>query len=167
MVKAVVQIVRLVTTRIQTVTIHRALLVQRGNTAIKFFKLLVLLAKHVLRVRIRPPRVYPVLPGATIVPRANIQQKMATQNRRNAKPVLPDFFKIWPETPHVTNVHPDTTPPKKDPLHALNVHPECMPTLSVPQPVKIATLIPTNPNPMLRNAFQCKRGITNQAQPPK
>ena len=102
MVKAVVQIVRLVT--IRTLTIHRVLLVVLAHTAIKFFKLLVLLAKHVLRVRIRPPRVYPVLPGATIVPRANIQQKMATQNRRNAKPVLPDFFKICPETPRAVNV---------------------------------------------------------------
>ena len=101
-VKAVVQIVRLVTIQIET--IRRVLLVVRAHTAIKCFKLPTRLAKHVLRVRIRPPRVYPVLPGATIVPRANIQQKMATQNRRNAKPVLPDFFKICPETPRAVNV---------------------------------------------------------------
>ena len=49
--------------------------------------------------------------------------------------------------------HPDSTPPKQDPLHALNVRPERTPTLSVPKPAKIATLIPTNQNPMQRNAF--------------
>ena len=86
------------------VTIRRVLLVVRAHTAIKCFKLPTRLAKHVLRVRIRPPRVYPALPGATIVPRANIQQKMATQNRQNAKPVLSDFFKSCPETPRAMNV---------------------------------------------------------------
>ena len=102
MVKAVVQIARLVT--IQMVTILRVLLVVRAHTAIKCFKLPTRLAKRVLRARIRPPKVCPALTGATIVPRANIQHKMATQNRQNAKPVLSDFFKIWPETPRAVNV---------------------------------------------------------------
>ena len=51
-------------------------------------------------------------------------------------------------------VHPDTTPPTKDPLHALHAHPECMPTLLVPQLAKIATVTHTNPKPMLQNVFQ-------------
>ena len=50
--------------------------------------------------------------------------------------------------------HPDPTPPTKDPLHALNVHLERMPTCLAPLIVKTAILIPTNRNPMLRNAFQ-------------
>ena len=63
--------------------------------------------------------------------------------------------------------HPDSTPPNQDPLRALNAHPERMPILLVPKPAKIVILIPTNRNPMLRNAFQCKQGITNPAQQPK
>ena len=63
--------------------------------------------------------------------------------------------------------HLDSTPPKQDPLHALNVRPERTPTLSVPKPAKIATLIPTSRHPMRRNAFQCKQGITNPVQLPK
>ena len=105
MVKAVVSIARLVT--IQIVTIRRVLLVVLAHMAIKFFKLLMLLAKHVLRVPIRPPKGCPVLVGATIVPRANIQRKMATQNRRNAKPVLSDSFKIHRATPRVANAPMD------------------------------------------------------------
>ena len=62
---------------------------------------------------------------------------------------------------------PDPTPPTKEPLHALNAHPECMPTLLKPKLVKFVTVIPTNPNPMLRNAFQCKKGSTNPVQQPK
>ena len=99
MAKAVVLIARLVTTRIQTVTIHRALLVQKGNTVTKCFKLRMLLAKHARRVPIRPPKVCPVLAGVTIVPRANIQQKKASRSRRNAKPVSSGSFKICPATP--------------------------------------------------------------------
>ena len=71
MAKAVVQTAWLVT--FQTLTIHRVMLVVLAHTAIKFFKRLVLLAKHVLRVPIRLPKGCPVLVGATIVPRANIQ----------------------------------------------------------------------------------------------
>ena len=52
MVKAVVQIVRLVI--IQTVPIHRVLLVVLVHTVIKFFKLPLLLAKHAHRARIPP-----------------------------------------------------------------------------------------------------------------
>ena len=63
MAKAVVLIARLVTTRIQTVTIHRALLVQKGNTVTKCFKLRMLLAKHARRVPIRLPKVSKMLPG--------------------------------------------------------------------------------------------------------
>jgi hypothetical protein len=61
----------------------------------------------------------------------------------------------------------DPTPPKKDPLRALNVHPGRMPILSVPYLAKIVATMHTNQNPMLRNAFQCKRVITNQDQQPK
>ena len=99
MAKAVVLIARLVTTRIQTVTIHRALLVQKGNTVTKCFKLRMLLAKHARRVPIRPPKVCPALTDATIVPRANIQRKKASRSRRNAKPVSSGSFKICPATP--------------------------------------------------------------------
>ena len=103
MAKAVVLIARLVTTRIQTVTIHRALLVQRGNTVTKCFKRLFCLAKHARRVPIRPPKVCPVLAGATIVPRANIQRKKASRNRQSAKPVSSDSFKICPARPRAVN----------------------------------------------------------------
>ena len=101
MAKADVPIARLVT--IQTVTIHRALLVQKGNTVTKCFKLRMLLAKHARRVPIRPPKVCPVLMDATIVPRANIPRKKAPRNPRNAKPVSSDSFKICPATPRAVN----------------------------------------------------------------
>ena len=105
MAKAVVSIARLVT--FQTLTIHRVMLVVLAHTAIKFFKRLLLLAKPVLRVPIRPPKGCPVLVGATIVPRANIQQKKATRNHRNAKPASSDSFKICLETPRVANAPVD------------------------------------------------------------
>jgi len=57
-----------------------------------------------------------------------------------------------------------STPPKKDPLHALNAHPGRMPILSEPYLAKIVTTMHTNQNPMLRNAFQCKKGSTNRVQ---
>ena len=60
-----------------------------------------LLAKHARQARIRPPKACPVLPGAMIVPRANIQRKKATRNRRNAKLVSSDPFKIHRATPRV------------------------------------------------------------------
>ena len=44
--------------------------------------------------------------------------------------------------------------PVQNQFRVLNVRPERMPTLSVPKPAKIAILIPTNRNPMRRNAFQ-------------
>ena len=75
------------------------------------------------------------------------------------------FAKVKP--PIKLLARPDPTPPTKDPLHALNAHPERMPTLLVPKLVKIVTVIPTNPNPMLRNAFQCKKDSTNPVQQPK
>jgi len=61
----------------------------------------------------------------------------------------------------------DFTPLKKDPLHASNVHPARMPTRWAPLSVKTAMVIPTNRILMLRNAFQCKKGITNRVQQPK
>ena len=79
MAKPVVYIARLVTFR--TLTIHRVKLVSLAHTVIKCFKLPMLLAKHARQARIRPPKACPVLPGATIVPRANIQWKKATRNR--------------------------------------------------------------------------------------
>ena len=63
--------------------------------------------------------------------------------------------------------HLDPTPPTKDPLFASNAHPVPMPTRLVPCRVKIVTLLPTNPNPMRRNAFQCKKDTTNRVQRPK
>ena len=82
MVKAVVQIARLGT--IQNTTIHRVLLVVLAHLAMKFFKRLMLLAKHAHQGPIRPPKVCPVLAGATIVPRANIQRKKEIQTKANA-----------------------------------------------------------------------------------
>jgi len=61
------------------------MLVAPAHTVMKIFKRLVHLANHVHRVLIRPPRVYPVLPGATIVPRVNIQRKMEIPWKANAK----------------------------------------------------------------------------------
>jgi len=69
------------------VPIHRVLLVVLAHTAMKFFRHLVLLVKHVHRVPIRPPRVYPVFPNATIVPRANIQRKQEIPWKANATTV--------------------------------------------------------------------------------
>ena len=77
---------------------------------------------HVLnawRVPIRPPKEYPVFMGATIVPRANIQQKNATRNHRIVKPVLSGSFKICPATPRVTNAPVDLSTTPKVPRHAM------------------------------------------------
>jgi hypothetical protein len=72
------------------------------------------------------------------------------------------FAKVKP--PIKPLARPDPTPPTKDPLHALNAHPERMPILLVPYLAKNVTLSPTNSNPMLRNAFQCRKDSTKQAQ---
>ena len=61
----------------------------------------------------------------------------------------------------------DLTPPKQGPLPALNAHPERMPILLVPKFAKIVPTIPTNRNPTLQDAFQCKKGSTNRVQQPK
>ena len=63
--------------------------------------------------------------------------------------------------------HPDSTPPNQDPLRALNAHPERMPILFVPKFAMLVPKIPTNRNPMLRIAFQCKKDSTNRAPQPK
>ena len=70
-------------------TIHRALLVQKGNTVTKYFKRLFCLAKHVLRAPIRPPKACSILTGATIVPRANIPRKKEIPRNANATIVQP------------------------------------------------------------------------------
>ena len=44
--------------------------------------------------------------------------------------------------------------PVQNQFRVLNAHPACTRPLLVPQLAKIATLIPTNPTPMLRHAFQ-------------
>ena len=44
--------------------------------------------------------------------------------------------------------------PDQNQFRVLNALPERMPTLLVPYLVKIAAVIPINPNPMLQNAFQ-------------
>ena len=63
--------------------------------------------------------------------------------------------------------HPDSTPPKQDPLPALNAHLARTRPLLVPQLAMIVTTMHTNRNPMLQHAFLCKQGITNRAQQPK
>ena len=75
------------------------------------------------------------------------------------------FVKVKPPIKPLAD--PEPTPPTKDPLPALNAHPERMPILLVPYLAKTVTTIPTNPIPMLRNAFQCKKGSTNRDQQPK
>jgi hypothetical protein len=79
--------------------------------------------------------------------------------------ILVIFAKVKPPIKPLAFLGP--TPTKKDPLRALNVHQARMQHCLVPYLAKIATLIPTNPNPMLRNAFQCKKGSTNRVQQPK
>ena len=69
------------------------------------------------------------------------------------------FVKVKPPIKPLARLGP--TPPVQDPLFASNVHPEHMPILLVPTNAMAAVLIPTNPNPMLRNVFQCKKGSTN------
>ena len=109
MVKAVVQIAPPVTTPVTI--IQPVMLVERDNTVTKCFKRLMLLVKHARQARTRPPKVCPVLAGATIVPRANIPTKKASRNRRNAKPVSSDFFKIYRATPRVANAPVDGETP--------------------------------------------------------
>ena len=75
------------------------------------------------------------------------------------------FVKVQP--PIKPLAHPDSTPPNQDPLRALNAHPERMPILFVPKFAMFVPKIPTNRNPMLRNAFQCKKGSTNRVPQPK
>ena len=125
MAKAVVLIARLVTTRIQTVTIHRALLVQRGNTVTKCFKRLFCLAKHVLRAPILPPKARPALTDATIAPRANIPRKKEIP--RNANATIVKQIHLAPnldETNRVTCV-------KKE-RHQRKVLPFVLPVMLVP-----------------------------------
>jgi hypothetical protein len=66
------------------------------------------------RAGIPRPKGYPVLMGATIVPRANIQQKKATQNPRSVKPVSSGSFKICPATPRAVNAPVDGAIPATD-----------------------------------------------------
>ena len=75
------------------------------------------------------------------------------------------FVKVKP--PIKPHAYPDLTPPTKDPLHALNAHLGRMPARLAPLIAKLVIRIPTNPTPMLRNAFQCKKGSTNRVQQPK
>ena len=75
----------------------------------------------------------------------------------------------------IAKVKPPTKPlvilgrtrPVRNQSRVLNAHPERMPTLLVPQLAKIVKTMHTNQNPMLRNAFQCKKVFTNPAQQPK
>ena len=57
--------------------------------------------------------------------------------------------------------------PYQSQFRVLNAHPESMPTLLLPHLAKIVAVIPTNRNPMLQNAFQCKKVSTNRVQQPK
>jgi hypothetical protein len=57
--------------------------------------------------------------------------------------------------------------PVQNQSRVLNVHLERMRPLLALRLAKIVTTMHTNPNPMLRYAFQCKKGSTNRAQQPK
>ena len=57
--------------------------------------------------------------------------------------------------------------PVPNQFRVLNAHLVRMLPLLVPEFAKLVTMIPTNPNPMLRNAFQCKKGSTSPVQQPK
>ena len=63
--------------------------------------------------------------------------------------------------------NPDSTPPKKGQLHVSNAHLEHTPTRLAQLLVRCVTLIRTNPNPMLQNAFKSKKGTTNRVQQQK
>jgi hypothetical protein len=56
----------------------------------------------------------------------------------------------------------DRMQPVQNQYRVLNVHRALLQHCLVPQLAKIVTMVPTNPNPMLRNAFQCKKGSTNR-----
>ena len=123
MVKAVVQIAPLVTTPMTI--IQPVMFVWRDNTVIKCFKLRMLLAKHAPRVPIRPPKVCPVLAGATIVPRANIQRKKEIPRKANATIVKQiHLVPNLDETNRVTRV-------KKE-RHQKKVQPFVLPVMLVP-----------------------------------
>ena len=76
-----------------------------------------LLAKHARQARIRPPKACPVVTGATIVPRANIQWKKATPKRTNATIVKPIHSVPNPdETNRVTRVKKERRQRKVQPF---------------------------------------------------
>ena len=79
--------------------------------------------------------------------------------------ILVIFAKVKP--PIKPLAHPDSTPPTKNPLLASNVHRASTLGLLAPYLAKSVTTMHTNPGPMLRNAFQCKKGSTNRDQQPK
>ena len=84
-----------------------------------------LLAKHARRVPIRPPKVCPVLAGATIAPRANIPRKREIP--RNANATIVKQIHLAPnldETNRVTRV-------KKERLQN-KVQPFVLPVMLVP-----------------------------------
>ena len=60
--------------------------------------------------------------GATLVPRANIQQKKATRNHQNVKPVSSGSFKIYPATPRALNAPTDGAIPATDRPAAIPYH---------------------------------------------
>ena len=57
--------------------------------------------------------------------------------------------------------------PKQARLHVSNAHLEHTPTRLAQLLVRCVTLIRTNPNPMLQNAFKSKKGTTNRVQQQK
>ena len=57
--------------------------------------------------------------------------------------------------------------PVQNQFRVLNAHQARMRLFLVPKLAKIVTVIPTNLNPMLRNAFECKKVSTNPVQQPK
>ena len=86
---------------------------------------------------------------------------------QHAKRVVQESFKVPPGIQLVVFAKQDDTQQVRDQLHALIVHPERMPILLVPLIAKIVTTMHTSPTPMLRNAFQCKKGSINRVQQPK
>ena len=81
----------------------------------------------------------------------------------NVKQVI--IAPVKPQTKRLVFLGP--TQPAQNQFRVLNVHLARMPILLVPQLATSVATMHTNRNPMLRNAFQCKKGSTNRAPQPK
>jgi len=133
--------------------------------------------QRVMIVKVDHIKTYPATPRAANAPvdsattpkvprRAMVFLLVRTVGMAHFEHVIQVIF-VKVRLPIKPRAHLDPTRQKQDPLHASNVHLEHMPTRWAPLIVKTAVVIPTNRHPMLRNAFQCKKGSTNQGQQPK